>query len=87
MFLFPKEFSNHHSALAKLVWFIGGNPVVLLPLVTLAVMFTLWWYKGRDPDPGESVAPMYEPPAGSRPPRRARCLTTRFILATSLRQS
>ncbi len=30
-------------------------------------MFTLWWYKGRDPDPGLSVAPMYEPPAGMTP--------------------
>src|SRR5437879_9438075 len=25
-------------------------------------MFAFWWYKGRDPDPGQSVAPMYEPP-------------------------
>jgi len=40
---------------------------VFLPPVTLAVMFTLWWYKGRDPDPGMSVAPMYEPPAGISP--------------------
>ena len=30
-------------------------------------MFTLWWYKGRDPDPGRSVAPMYEPPPGMSP--------------------
>ena len=30
-------------------------------------MFVLWWYKGRDPDPGVSVAPMYEPPAGFTP--------------------
>jgi uncharacterized membrane protein len=30
-------------------------------------MFTLWWYKGRDPDPGRSVAPMYDPPQGMRP--------------------
>jgi uncharacterized membrane protein len=30
-------------------------------------MFTLWWYKGRDPDPGMSIAPMYEPPAGISP--------------------
>jgi uncharacterized membrane protein YgcG len=63
----PKGIFESPSALAKLVWFIGGNPVVFLPLVTLAVMFTLWWYKGRDPDPGESVAPMYEPPAGISP--------------------
>ena len=32
-----------------------------------AGMFALWWYKGRDPDPGMSVAPMYEPPAGISP--------------------
>jgi len=30
-------------------------------------MFLLWWYKGRDPDPGVSVAPMYEPPPGISP--------------------
>ena len=30
-------------------------------------MFLLWWYKGRDPNPGMSVAPMYEPPAGISP--------------------
>jgi uncharacterized membrane protein YgcG len=63
----PKGIFKQPSALTKLVWFIGGNPAVFLPLVTLAVMFTLWWYKGRDPDPGESVAPMYEPPAGISP--------------------
>jgi uncharacterized membrane protein len=40
---------------------------MFLPLVTLAGMFALWWYKGRDPDAGMSVAPMYEPPAGISP--------------------
>ncbi len=41
--------------------------IVLLPFWTLAVMFTLWYYKGRDPDPGRSVAPMYEPPKDMTP--------------------
>ena len=63
----PKDILKEPSALAKFFWFIGGNPVVFLPLVTLAVMFPLWWYKGRDPDPGVSVAPMYEPPFGISP--------------------
>jgi hypothetical protein len=63
----PKGIFKQRGAFIELVWFIGSNPVVFLPLVTLAVMFTLWWYKGRDPDPGESVAPMYEPPAGISP--------------------
>jgi hypothetical protein len=63
----PKDILKEPSALTKFFWFLGGNPVVFLPLVTLAVMFTLWWFKGRDPDPGMSVAPMYEPPPGISP--------------------
>jgi hypothetical protein len=63
----PKDILQEPSALTKAFWFIGGNPIVFLPLVTLAVMFSLWWVKGRDPDPGMSVAPMYEPPAGISP--------------------
>jgi Predicted membrane protein (DUF2207) len=63
----PQGILNEPSSLTKFFWFVGGNPVILLPLVTLAVMFPLWWYKGRDPDPGVSVAPMYEPPYGISP--------------------
>jgi len=63
----PKGILQEPSALTKLLWFLGSNLIVFLPFWTLAVMFTLWWYKGRDPDPGVSVAPMYEPPAGMSP--------------------
>ncbi len=49
------------------IWFIGGNPGALLPVWAFAVMFGLWWWKGRDPDPGISVAPMYEPPKDLTP--------------------
>jgi hypothetical protein len=55
------------GALIHLIWFLESNPIVFLPFVTLAVMFTLWYYKGRDPDAGRSVAPMYEPPPGMTP--------------------
>ena len=58
----PKDILQEPSALTKFFWFLFGNPILFLPLVTLAGMFALWWYKGRDPDPGVSVAPMYEPP-------------------------
>jgi uncharacterized membrane protein len=51
----------------NVIWFIGGNPGALLPVWAFAVMFGLWWWKGRDPDPGMSVAPMYEPPKGLTP--------------------
>lgn len=63
----PQGILKEPSAFTKFLWFVGGNPVLFLPLVTLAGMFVLWWYKGRDPDPGMSVAPMYEPPAGMSP--------------------
>ncbi|MGC1373073.1 MAG: DUF2207 domain-containing protein, partial [Candidatus Sulfotelmatobacter sp.] len=63
----PKGILKQPSGFTKFWWFVGSNPVVFLPLVTLLVMFTLWWSVGRDPDPGESVAPMYEPPPGISP--------------------
>ncbi len=63
----PKDILKEPSALTKFFWFVGGNPIVFLPLVTFVGMFALWWYKGRDPDPGVSVAPMYEPPSGISP--------------------
>jgi uncharacterized membrane protein YgcG len=63
----PKGILKEPGAITRAFWFLGSNPIVFLPLVTLAVMFALWWYKGRDPDPGRSVAPMYEPPPGMSP--------------------
>lgn len=63
----PKGILKAPGAITRFFWFLGSNPVVFLPFVTFGVMFTLWWYKGRDPDPGRSVAPMYEPPPGFSP--------------------
>jgi uncharacterized membrane protein YgcG len=63
----PKEILREPGAITRFFWFLGSNPVVFLPFVTFGVMFVLWWYKGRDPDPGRSVAPMYEPPPGISP--------------------
>jgi hypothetical protein len=50
------------GAIARFFRFVRSNPVVTLPIWAFAVMFPMWWMKGRDPDPGMSVAPMYEPP-------------------------
>jgi len=63
----PKGILKEPGAFTRFIWFLGSNPIAFLPFWTFAVMFTLWWYKGRDPDPGLSVAPMYEPPAGMTP--------------------
>ena len=79
----PKGILREPGAFTRVMWFLGGNPIVFLPFLTLGVMFALWWYKGRDPDPGLSVAPMYEPPQRHFSRRkRARCSTTPFIPAT-----
>jgi len=63
----PKGILNEPGPITRFFWFLGSNPIVFLPFVTFGVMFVLWWYKGRDPEPGRSVAPMYEPPAGISP--------------------
>lgn len=63
----PNGILREPNALTRFWWFLAGNPVLFLPPVTLLGMFLLWWYKGRDPDPGISVAPIYEPPAGISP--------------------
>ena len=63
----PKGILKEPNGFTRMLWFLGSNPIVFLPFWTLAVMFTLWWYKGRDPDPGVSVAPMYEPPPDMSP--------------------
>ena len=55
------------SGFTKFWWFVGSNPILLLPLFTLVVMAGLWHTVGRDPDPGMSVAPQYEPPQGMTP--------------------
>jgi uncharacterized membrane protein len=55
------------SGFTRAMQFLRSNPIISLPFWSFAVMFVLWWKKGRDPDPGRSVAPMYEPPQGMRP--------------------
>src|SRR5579864_4244103 len=63
----PKDILKEPNAIVRFFWFLGGNPILFLPVVTFAAMLALWWVKGRDPDPGVSVAPMYEPPLGLSP--------------------
>ena len=63
----PKGILHPPSALTKFVWFIRGNPALLIPIWALLVMWFTWYTWGRDPDPGVSVAPQYEPPKGFTP--------------------
>ncbi len=63
----PQGVIKAPSQFTKLLWFFGSNPILFLPLLTLGVMYGLWHAAGRDPDPGVSVAPQYEPPKGICP--------------------
>ncbi len=63
----PQGILHAPSGLARFGRFVRSNPIFSLPLWAFAVMFLLWWFKGRDPNAGLSVAPMYEPPEGLRP--------------------
>ncbi len=63
----PKGILHQPGPVTRLGWFLRSNPAVFLPFWTLLVMFALWYYKGRDPDPGRSVAPQYEPPKDMTP--------------------
>jgi len=63
----PKGILREPGQLTQIAWFVQSNPVVLLPVIVFAVMFGLWYTVGRDPDPGMSVAPMYEPPKDMTP--------------------
>jgi uncharacterized membrane protein YgcG len=63
----PKGILDEPSAFTRAGWFIRSNSIVLLPIFSFAVMFGMWWYKGRDPNPRLSVAPMYDPPKDMSP--------------------
>ena len=63
----PKGIVSEPGVLTKLGWFFKSNPIIFLPIFAFVVMYSMWYWKGRDPDPGISVAPMYEPPKDMTP--------------------
>ena len=51
------------TAYRKLWWFVRSNWGFLFPFLALAVLWRLWYRKGRDPRL-RPIAPQYEPPEG-----------------------
>ncbi len=51
------------TALTRALLFLRGNWGLGLPLLALAVLYPLWYRRGRDPR-RRPIAPRYEPPAG-----------------------
>ena len=63
----PTGVIEEPPALQRVGWFIGANPVVLLPLVVLIVMVGLRMMKGMPTNDPGSVVARYEPPSGLTP--------------------
>ena len=51
------------TALQAVGLFLSGNPGLLLPFLTLAVMFVIWLMRGKDPA-RKPIAVQFEPPDG-----------------------
>jgi uncharacterized membrane protein YgcG len=58
---FDKGFVHEPTAFDKLSLFLRSNWPLGLPFITFAIMFYLWWTRGRDPRL-RPIAAQYEPP-------------------------
>lgn len=58
---FDKGFVHEPTAFDKASLFLRSNWPLALPLLAFAIMFYLWWTRGRDPRL-RPIAPQYEPP-------------------------
>jgi len=58
---FDKGFVHEPTALDRASLFLRSNSPLALPLLAFAIMFYLWWTRGRDPRL-RPIAPQYEPP-------------------------
>jgi len=63
---FDKGAVSEPNALDKLALFLRSNWPLFLPMFVFAIMFWLWYSKGRDPRL-RPIAAMYEPPAQLTP--------------------
>jgi uncharacterized membrane protein YgcG len=63
---FDKGFVHPPSAAAKIILFLRSNWPLFIPVIVFAVMFYMWWTRGRDPEHG-SVTVQYDPPDNLSP--------------------
>lgn len=49
-----------------ILWFLRNNRYALIPIVVFALMFVVWWRRGRDPRK-HSIAPQFAPPENLHP--------------------
>lgn len=59
---FPKNIIAAPSELQQAGWFLADNWPLTMPFIVFAIMFALWWHKGREPKGRGVVVAQYEPP-------------------------
>ncbi|MDD4995698.1 MAG: DUF2207 domain-containing protein [Patescibacteria group bacterium] len=65
------------SLMQNIFWFFQDNWGGVLPLITIAAMFALWWKRGKD-EPGRgTIIPEYEAPDGLLPAELGTAVDTR----------
>ncbi len=58
---FPKGTFPAPTTQEKIMMLVRDNLPLFFPIIAFAIMFYLWWTRGRDPQPG-TVIPEYDPP-------------------------
>ncbi len=64
---FPKGTVMQPTLLQSAIAYIKDNWIVSLPAVTFALMYVLWYYKGRDPKGRGTIVPEYDSPDNLMP--------------------
>lgn len=77
----PNGILERPASLTKVLWFLGANPGVFIPVWALIVMASIWFFWGRAPGPGISVAPMYAPPNGFTPAETGALMKDKVLTA------
>ncbi|MBU1131569.1 DUF2207 domain-containing protein [Patescibacteria group bacterium] len=63
----PKGILLPPSFISQIKWIMADNPLMLLPILSLLVMFLLWYFHGRDLGKITTIIPYYQPPLNLLP--------------------
>ncbi len=63
----PKGVTPEPTAIQKFLDIIRDNWTLFAPVIIFALMFCLWWKRGRDPKGRGTIIAQYEPPDGLAP--------------------
>jgi uncharacterized membrane protein len=65
---FPKNLLTYPSSFQEVEWFLVDNWPYGIPVLVFAMLFFLWYTRGRDPKEGkDTIVPLYTPPENLTP--------------------